>query len=72
MAVCKLQIGCGTPYIAIPTDVHGLEANAGLAQFLEWADAQGFKKAAVTNAPRCVSACDLLVVGIEYMLLSTS
>lgn len=35
------------------TEVHGLDPNPGLPEFLAWADAKGLKMAAVTNAPRC-------------------
>ena len=34
------------------TEKEGLPPNKGLPEFLEWIDGQGFKKAAVTNAPR--------------------
>lgn len=30
----------------------GLEPNEGLMEFVKWIDANGIKKAAVTNAPR--------------------
>lgn len=36
----------------LSAETHGLKPNEGLPEFLEWADAQGLKKAAVTNAPR--------------------
>lgn len=37
---------------SMAAEIHGLEANVGLPEFLKWVDALGIKKAAVTNAPR--------------------